>query len=139
MSTAPPWCVVELRVRLDPAAVLAEHVAHGPVAGHLTVQQPHAAAAHGLDGGEVVRHEHERGALAKQIAHALEAALLEEGVADGEGLVDEQDVGLEERGDAEAQPHLHAARVELHLPVDGVLEVGEVDDLVEAAVDLLRA
>ena len=48
-------------------------------------------------------------------------------------------VGLEERGDREPEPHLHAARVELHLPVDRVLELGERDDLVEALGDLLAA
>ena len=69
---------------------------------------------------------------AEHRAHAVDAPLLESGVADGEHLVDEQHVGLEEGGDAEAEPHLHAARVELDLAVDGVLELGELDDLVEA-------
>ena len=60
-------------------------------------------------------------------------------VADREHLVDEQDVGLEVGGDGEAEAHLHAARVELHLAVDGVLELGELDDLVEASRDLACA
>ncbi len=37
-----------------------------------------------------------------------DALLLEIGVADGEDLVEQQDVGIEVRGNREAQPHVHA-------------------------------
>ena len=39
-------------------------------------------------------------------------------------------------GDGETQTHLHAARVELHLAVDGVGHLGEFDDGVETGVDV---
>src|SRR4029453_13407268 len=40
--------------------------------------------------------------------------------------------GGEEGAHPKAEPHLHAARVELHLPVDRMLDLGEADDVVEA-------
>ena len=89
-----------------------------------------------LDRGQVMRDEDQRGSLLQDVAQALEATLLERGVADGQHLVHEQHVGLEERGDAEAEPHLHADRVELDLPVDRLMELRELDDVVEPALDL---
>ena len=65
--------------------------------------------------------------------HAAEAAALELGVADGEHLVDEQDLRLEVRRDREGETHVHAARVALHRRVDEALDPGELDDLVELA------
>ena len=64
--------------------------------------------------------------------HAVEALLLEGDVADGEHLVDDQDLGLEVRRDGEGETQLHAARVALHRRVDEGPDVGELDDLVEA-------
>jgi hypothetical protein len=57
---------------------------------------------------------------------------LEVRVPDRQHLVDEQDLAVEVGGDGEAQPHLHAARVVLDLTVDGVLDLGELDDRIEA-------
>ena len=68
-----------------------------------------------------------------EVLHAAEAAPLELRVADREHLVDEQDLGLEVRGDREREPHVHAARVALHRRVDELLDPGELDDLVEAS------
>ena len=53
-------------------------------------------------------------------------------VADGEHLVDEQHVGIDVNRHREAEPHVHAGRVGLHRRVDEVLQLGELDDLVEA-------
>ncbi len=63
--------------------------------------------------------------------------MLERGVTHGEDLVDEEHVRLEERRDPEPEPHLHPHRVELHEAIDGMLEAGELDDLVEAARGVL--
>ena len=50
--------------------------------------------------------------------------LLDEGgVADAEGLVDQQDVGMDLGGDREGQPHVHAARIILQRQV-GELAAG---------------
>ena len=66
------------------------------------------------------------------LAHLAEALALERRVADREHLVDEQDLRLEVGGDGEGEPHVHAARVALDRGVEELLDLGELDDLVEA-------
>ena len=75
---------------------------------------------------------------ALDLGHAAQAAALELGVAHGEHLVDQQDVGVEVRGDGERQPQVHARRVPLHRRVEEPLDPGELDDLVEPARRLRR-
>ena len=75
--------------------------------------------------------DHDRASLVLELVHPVEALALERLVADGEHLVDEQDVGIDVHGDREAEPHVHARRVVLHLLVDEPLELGELDDVVE--------
>ena len=68
-------------------------------------------------------------------ADALElvvALLLEGGVADGEDLVDQQDLGVDVDHHREGEPHEHARGVVLDLHLDEVAELGEVDHAVEA-------
>ncbi len=72
----------------------------------------------------------------RHVPHLAEALLLEVGVADGEHLVDQEDLGLEVRRDRERQPQVHAARVPLDRRVDELLDLRERDDLVELALDL---
>ena len=67
------------------------------------------------------------------LVHLPQRLALEGGVADGEHLVDEQDLRLEVGGDGEGQPHRHPARVALDRRVEERLDLGELDDLVEAA------
>ena len=86
-----------------------------------------------------MRDEDDRAAALLELEDLAEALALEGLVADGEDLVEEQDVGVEVRGDREAEPHVHPRRVGAHRPVDRVLELGERDDLVEALADLARA
>jgi hypothetical protein len=80
--------------------------------------------------------EHDRSALLLEGEDAAEALPLERLVADGEDLVEEEDVGVEECRDREAEAHGHPGRVRPHRAVDRVLELGERDDLVEAPADL---
>ena len=80
--------------------------------------------------------EHDRPALLLEREDPPEALSLERLVADGEDLVKQQDVGVEERRDREPEPHRHSRRVRADGPIDRVLELGERDDLVEAALDL---
>ena len=91
-----------------------------------------------LDRLEVVADEEDRAALRAHVVHLAEALLLERGVADREHLVDEEDLGLEVRGDGEREAQVHAARVALHRRVDEPLDLGERDDLVELRDDLAR-
>jgi hypothetical protein len=62
---------------------------------------------------------HGRAALA-DARELVEALLLEGGVADGEDLVDEQDVGVDLDHHREGEPDEHARRVVLELEVDEV-------------------
>ena len=68
-----------------------------------------------------------------EVGELVHALLLERRVADGEDLVDQQDVGVDVDRDREAEPDVHAGRVVLHRLVDELLDAGEVDDLVELA------
>ncbi len=94
------------------------------------------AVAQLRDCGELVRDEDHRAPGAAELLHAAEATALELGVADGEHLVDEQDLRLEMSGDGESETHVHPARVPLHRRVDELLDPGELDDRVVAPVDL---
>ena len=80
--------------------------------------------------------EHDRAALALELAHPLEALALEGLVADREHLVDQQQFGLDVDRDREPEPHVHARRVVLHLRVDELPELGEGDDVVEPALEV---
>ena len=62
----------------------------------------------------------------------LEALLLEVGVADGERLVEQEDVERHLDRDRVGQPKQHPRRVVLELLVDEALEPGELEDRVEA-------
>ena len=83
-----------------------------------------------------VRDQQDGAALALELLHPVDALALEALVADGQHLVDHQDVGVDVDGHGEAEPDVHARGVELHLVVDELLELGEVHDVVEDAVDL---
>ena len=95
-----------------------------------------AQAPHGL---HVVAHEEDGTTVLRHLSHAAETALLELRIAHGEHLVDDEDLGLQERGDRECEPHVHPARVALDGRVDEVPDAGEVDDVVELPGDLLPA
>ena len=75
----------------------------------------------------------------RHFVHLAQAFLLERRVADGQHLVDDQDLRLEVRRHGEGQPHVHAAGVALDRRVEELLDLGEGDDLVELAADLAAA
>ena len=54
-----------------------------------------------------MRDEHDRPALLLEREDPAEALPLERLVADGENLVEQEDVGIEERRDCESEPHRH--------------------------------
>ena len=70
--------------------------------------------------------------------HLAQALLLERGVADGQDLVDDQDLGIQVRRHGEGEPDIHPAGVALHRRVEELFDLGEGDDLVELAGDLAR-
>ena len=111
----------------------------GAVEDELSLLEQDRPGAEAPHRGEVVADEDDGATLLRDVAHLAEALLLELRVADGEHLVDEQDLRLEVRGDGEREPHLHAARVALHRRVEEALDARELDDLVEPARDLRAA
>ena len=74
--------------------------------------------------------------LRAELLHLVDALELEDVVADGEDLVDDEDVGVHADADREAETRLHAARVGAHRLVDVIADIGEADDLVLAPVGL---
>ena len=96
----------------------------------------HRPVTEALDQSHVVRHEEDRLAGVLQAVEHLEALLLERGVAHREHLVHEQHLRVHLRGDREAEPHPHAGGVVLQLEVHELLELGERDDVGEAAAGL---
>ena len=89
----------------SPGRALADHVA---VAEH---DGPVADGAH-LVGR--VGDQQDGAALLLEELHPVDALALEALVADGQHLVDDQDVGVDVDGHGEAEPHVHARGVELH-------------------------
>jgi hypothetical protein len=70
---------------------------------------------------------------------AAQALVLEALVADGQHLVDEQDVGAHVDGCGERQAHVHTGGVELDGDIDKALELGKGYDLVKATRHLAAA
>ena len=120
----------------EQAPIARDRLVRRPVVGLLPAGEEDRTLAEALDGLGVVRDEEDRAALVLERRDDAEALPLEVLVADGEDLVEEKDVGLEERGDREPEPHRHPARVGTDRPVDRVLDLGERDDLVEALANL---
>ena len=81
---------------------------------------------------EVVADEDDRLPGRADVVEGREALLLEARVADGEDLVEQEDVERHLDRDREREADLHARGVVLQLLVDEPLELGEGDDLVEA-------
>ena len=133
-------CSAVAALRRDRALmVLANHVARAPFRGDAAVTHEDDALAEPLDRGEIVRDEHDRRAGLLELLDALHALRLERRVADGEHLVEQEDLRIEMRRDGEAEPHVHARRVALHRRVDELTHARELDDAVELRVDLAPA
>ena len=74
------------------------------------IEQDDAVAQH-PDILHAVRNEKKRGALLAVAADSPEALVLEVGVANRQGFVDNQDIGADRGGDREGHSNLHAARI----------------------------
>ena len=102
-----------------------------PIISEAPALEQQRPVAEALDRPHVVRHEHHRAALRAQPGELVEALLLEGGVADGEHLVDQEDVGVHLDHHGEGEPHEHAGRVVLEPQVGELLELRELEHLVE--------
>ena len=131
----PGRALLRLALACEQAPVLDDRLVRRAVERDEPVLQQHRAIAEALDRRSVVRDEDDRAAALLELEDLAEALPLERLVADGEHLVEQQDVGLDVRGDREAEAHVHPRRVRAHRQVDEVLEPGEGDDLVELLAD----
>ena len=121
-----------LQIRVDHAHRIADRL-------RLAVIEPERAVAEVAHLVELVRDEDQRHAAVLHLlnlGHALRGELL---VADREHFVDQQHVGIDVDRDREAEPHVHAGGVGLDRLIDELADAGELDDLVEARVDLACA
>ena len=100
--------------------------------------QQHRAVAEAVQRTHVVRYKHDRSPLVAHSVEDVKALLLKGGVADGEHLIDEQDVGVDLDRDRECQPDVHAGGVVLELQLLELAQFGEVDHLVDAPTRLTR-
>jgi hypothetical protein len=117
--------------------VLADHRRRRPRRLNAAGIQQNRSRTERLNGVDVVADEKHRAAIgAGDRSHLAEALLLEFRVADREYLVDDQNLGLEMRGDGEGQSDVHAAAEALDGCVEKLLDFGERHDLVEFAADL---
>ena len=116
--------------------VVRHHARAVAVAHEAAVGEKGDALAEGLHGRHVVADEQDGPPAPDHVADLAEALPLEDRVADGEHLVDDEDLGLQVGRHGEGQPHVHAAGIVLARGVEELVDAGEVDDLVELAGDL---
>jgi hypothetical protein len=101
--------------------------------------QPERAVAHVEHKRCVVRHDQQRHAAIQQLAQAPVAFLLKKNVSHAQGLVDDQDIGIDRHGHGKGHAHQHAGGIGLHRLLDETADVGEALDLVQLAVHLRLA
>ena len=101
--------------------------------------EPQRFVAEALDEIERVRDEENRLVAAAEFSELVEALVCETLVADCEHLVDQQHVGVDVNRDGEAETHVHPRRIGLHRRIDEFAKLREVDNLVEARVNLALA
>src|SRR5262245_25124000 len=89
-----------------------------------------------LDGSHVVTHEQHRPSVPRHIAHLAKALLLKRRVANGEDLVDDQNLWFQVCRHGKGQASVHAAGVMLDRGLQEPSDLGEGDDVVEPALDL---
>ena len=83
-------------------------------------------------------HEQHRSPLPfAHILHLANSFLLEFGIAYGEDFVHDEDFRLQERSDSKTETDGHTGAVTLNRRIDVFLTAGEIDDLIELAVNLL--
>ena len=121
-------------------AALIEKVAYFPgviVGKDVSVIEENHPAAKPLDVARVVADEQHGLTLPlDHVFHAIEALALECQIADRKHFVNNENIRIHARCDAETQPHRHSGAIPLDWSVDKLLELGKSDDLVELLLDL---
>ncbi len=119
-----------------PFAVEADCLVGGTVEGNGALIENDRSGAHLTNRFQIVTDQDKGLAGITELLHALQRAFLELRITDSEDLVDQQDVRIDGYGDRKAQPDVEARRVVTDRSVEKRPNPGEVNDLVEALVDL---
>ncbi len=104
--------------------------------GHPLLVEPERPVAEVPDEVELMGHDQERDPPELHLLDLRDALLRELLVADGEDFVDQENVGIDVDGDREPEADVHARGVGLDRLVEVRADVRELDDPVEALVDL---
>ncbi len=91
--------------------------------------------AEALDHAHVMGDEQQRRAFGRQFFQPIQAFELKRGIADGQGFIDDQDLGLDTDRNGEGQPYQHPAGIDFGGLVDKVADIGKGEDIFEAGVD----
>jgi len=105
----------------------------------VAVVEPGDLIAEGAHLLQAVGDDDDGATVLAELGELVHAPLLELHVADGQDLVDQEDLRLDVNGHREAQTHIHARGVVLHRLIDELTHPGEVDDVIELGLDLLAA
>ncbi len=116
--------------------VAVDHVAGRAVRFNAAVQQQNGAVGKLLDQAQVMGDEQHGDFALTQLLELAHAAIGEHGIAHGQRLVDDEDLGVHVDGRGEGQPHVHAARIFLDRAGDEVADLGEGLDGRHGALDL---
>ena len=119
--------------------VLACHIDGVAVEHDLAPLHPDRSGAHVLDGLRGVIDEKDGSGLLEHGVHRSFRPLGERRVSSGKRFINHEDRRVGGERDGELQARSHARRVGAHGQVDRVPESGELDDLLEDVVRLLRS
>ena len=111
--------------RKENAAVGVQRRVRRAVEGDLARFEHEAALAQALHGVAVVADEQQGRAVVEHALDARVAGELKARVADGQGLVEDEDLRLDRRRHGEGEAHVHAARIDLHRLIDELADAGK--------------
>src|ERR1700741_4293096 len=100
---------------------------------NLAGAQQNSAVTDPLDGGKIVRDQHNSRSAFSQLFDAFEAPCLEGHVPDSKHLVKKHDVCIEMDRNREAQPYDHSRRIFLYRNIDKIIDSRKFDDVRDLA------
>ncbi len=134
---ASPWALISFRRCWTKARYCSTTSSALADRHQLSPVEPRGPVAELRQLADRMAHEDDAARLAQQLVHRGHALLLEALVSDGQDLIEEEDLRIEMHRYGKGQSREHPRRVGLHRPVDGLTQLGVLDDLVVTLVDLL--
>src|SRR5439155_1223451 len=120
------WKIPQIHGRIVALAqrqIPIDHIGGGAGIDHPTVLQMNGVSAKLGDRSHVMTHKKHGSSLFCHITHFAKTFLLERSVADGQHLVDHQNLRLQVRSHRKRQPHVHPARIVFYRRVEELLHV----------------